>query len=293
MTATRPVSVSFALKFTLFFLLVAYPNLGEAGISRKCLYSLGLWVNAASMVNDQGKLLQLQDLQQAKTITIQVADRKGFGLKGAVYVVLDTAGIDGLPETGSLVVKFPHSRKFIEDPLPKAEKENMEEAEGYHVILTHAAAIGARPELANRDLAWEEGKVPIAPIFKTITTERGTLLFKPELTGPKLSELLVGKRSTDLSSEMQQSLHDIYLFVDAVRDTVQKTTDGQLPPEPYVIDYNVTNLIWVSDPEQMQLVGLSRPSFVFVEGTRWAWPDLKLRLDPSKIDQRVPIGVGR
>lgn len=239
-------------------------------------------------VDYSNRKLVLHDLKRGTDIKLSLGKQVGFGGWGSVYRVEDVSGAEGLPDWGrqdekpsTKVAKFPHSIGFLytDKPLKMTEREmRLEEASYSAVVNPLTIARIENSPLFPKTSAWRRGTLPVLPM-KAYETNKGTIIFKSEVTGRTLTSLLPSDALTvdavqkALTPEMIDSLHDIYELARTIYREVKKievdnssaistsSTEGFFP------DIHRTNLVWIERPGDLKYFGLSRPSFILIELT--------------------------
>jgi len=243
----------------------------EASLLSSCVRSLTQLALPYAVEYHSGKTIRPINFELDSSELI-LGERIGLGDRGGLYRIKQGSSLAGIPTTVvGLVAKIPHTIRFSGNPKPhpEAELEMKREIQTYDLLKSKWDAVELDPQFP-KNPAWKGGVIPTAPILKSFESKQGTLLIKPEIHGESL-KTLYEKNGGNLPQEMESSLRDIYSTIKAIsaqvrtpiQDASQKWTEGR----PFYTDINPANLVWVSNPAQMALLGLNRPSFVFYEIT--------------------------
>jgi hypothetical protein len=208
-----------------------------------------------------GKSISVHLPDTKDPISVQLVEKLGDGLGAAVYTV-KSSYFDQKEANGGVVAKLAHSPKWRSEPRPFPVLNSFSDDE-YRQFLDLKESL---PELRRdpgfpKDFGWEKdpGRLPVAEILKKGQLDDGTtVLFKTEIHGSSAQE--IGEKYGDNPPpKMIEGLRKIYDFSQALYRTVK--TDGH----PFMLDIYPSNLIWVESPEDLKIMGLSRPSFVMPE----------------------------
>jgi len=211
-------------------------------------------------------------------VEVKVGKRLGFGMKGAVYD-LDAVANHPFVQSGiEYVAKISHVGRRTGLLKKLFLKVLTEEEAVFRSLVSSLPQLEAHADYP-KDAAWEKGSFPIVPIVAVGKTNQFShVLVKTKLKGmfvkdiAKLvtdAKLANGDRGpisvADLPADMAASLREWYQLSQAATQTVKITPEGK--PERFItcLDINPDNLVWVTDPQQMALYRLKRPSFVAVE----------------------------
>lgn len=251
-------------------LLVFSPS-AEAGLINSCVRTLTQLALPYAVEYHTGKTIRPLD-PEADSSELILGERIGLGDRGGLYRIQKSSNITGVPPSfAGLVAKIPHTVRFSKDPKPhaQAELEMKREIHTYKLLESKWSEVERDVKFPN-DPAWVKGAIPTAPIIKSFESKEGTVLIKPEIKGESL-QAIYEKGKGDLSKEMKDSLREIYSTVKAissqVKTPIEDSTGVWTEGRPFYTDINPANLVWVSNPAQMNLLGLKRPSFVFYEIT--------------------------
>lgn len=216
---------------------------------------------------DNRILLLSNKSKEGGMIGIALKDKLGAGFFGSVVRLefVSDPEIDrqirtykGVEFSRGIVAKFPHSLKYVGfgRALPFTHSENVHEVEGYNEGENALPEI-EKSESYPKDAAWNKGRMPVVPITHTINTERGLVIFKPELEGKGLKQIAkeFAANGEQLPEKYERGLRDMYDFVQAVYGGAKGRTTDIRPP----------NLMWVEDPALLEFLGYTRPGFVLFE----------------------------
>ncbi len=208
-----------------------------------------------------------------KAVRLVTGDPLGNGMSGAVLKLENFTG--DLPEgypRDALVVKvplafrlpgigtfaFPHSKVFQrgEARLESRLREQVAKVES--------------SEFFPKDPAWEKGVLPAPPILSVLDTPYGKWIVKPVIRGTSLTRLVDKSGVAGLTPEMKRSLHELYDLTQALFDQAtafgkSALSTGGTRVHAFKLDLNPSNLVWVTEPDQMRMYGLKRPSFMLFE----------------------------
>ncbi|MCA9666109.1 MAG: hypothetical protein KC503_10995 [Myxococcales bacterium] len=217
---------------------------------------------------------------------IQLGKLVGKGFFGAVYHLAAPHPLVPASHAGEpLIVKTAHAPRYrplrrlarwlmrkqagTDPPLDIATKRLQLELQTYRFLESRASRIAAAPSYP-KDTAWRRGALPVAPILATANTNAGPVLLKPFIRGESPKQII--KRYGKLTPEMRRSLREIYDFVQAAGEAIHVAKSSGLAPikeqrggEALSLDARPHNLMWITKPEVLRSLGLSRPSFILVE----------------------------
>jgi len=256
------------LIFILSALLVWSP-VSEAGIVGSCVRTLTQLALPFAVEYHTGKTLKPKSNDSS---SIVLGERIGLGDRGGLYRINRSSVIEGVsPTTVGFVAKIPHTVRLSSGlgPHPQAELEMKREIQTYDLLKSEWKNVESDSHFP-KDPAWKTGKIPTAPILKTLETKEGTILIKPEIKGESLKRLYE-EHQGKLPQEMETSLREIYSMIKAVsaqvKTPIQDSNGDWIEGRPFYTDINPANLVWVSNPAEMNILGLKRASFVFYEMT--------------------------
>ncbi len=242
----------------------------EAALLNSCVRTLTQLVLPYAVQYHTGKTIRPKIIDDPTSLLL--GERIGLGDRGGVYRISKSSTLPGIPlTTVSLVAKIPHTVRFLgkDAPHPQAELEMKREIHTYDLLKSNWDKIEKDPQFP-KDAAWKSGVIPTIPILKSFESKQGTILIKPEIQGESLKTLNEQYRG-QLPIEMASSLREIYSTIKAisaqVKTPIQDAEGNWSEGRPFYTDINPANLVWVSNPAQMNLLGLKRPSFVFYEIT--------------------------
>lgn len=257
--------------FLILTSLVILSPTAEAGFVGSCVRSLTQLALPYAVEHHSGKTLRPID-NESDPSELVLGDRIGLGDRGGLYRISKDSEISGVsPSFTGLVAKIPHTIRFSGNPKPhpQAELEMKREIHTFNLLKSKWNKVEKDPEFP-KDPAWKAGVIPTAPILKSFESKQGTVLVKPEIRGESLREIYDKGRGI-LPKPMEDSLREIYSTIKAissqVRTPIQDSEGNWSEGRPFYTDINPANLVWVSNPAQMNLLGLKRPSFVFYEIT--------------------------
>jgi hypothetical protein len=246
-------------------------SVSEAGIVSSCTRILTQLALPFAIEYHNGKTIR-PDTHENDSSSITLGERIGLGDRGGLYRIDRSSIVEGVPPTTvGLVAKIPHTIRLSNGsgPHPQAELEMKREIQTYDLLKSQWKNVESDSQFP-KDPAWKTGKIPTAPILKSFQSKEGTILIKPEIKGDSLKKLYEENRGK-LPEDMETSLKEIYAMIKAVssrvKTPIQDSNGGWVEGRPFYTDINPANLVWVSNPAEMNLLGLKRPSFVFYEMT--------------------------
>ncbi|MBX9765885.1 MAG: serine/threonine-protein kinase [Bdellovibrionales bacterium] len=179
--------------------------------------------------------------------------RLGSGYNGTVYKVRSLSKNSIFPTVGKFGNLYMWSpRVSPEEPSLKREWEDSLLIEGYRM---------------------KSGEpLPVLPILDLLQTDHGIMLLKPLATGLFLSDIKkqYGARVHDLPSEMRSSIRRIFHFAQTLNQKVEVVRDGT--GVGFKLDIKPENLVWITDPRILKVLGLLTPQFVLIEATHSKHP---------------------
>lgn len=202
-----------------------------------------------------------------------IGDHVGSGVYGAVYRLsasTEPGLAKALSEGRRLVMKFPHAVKVggRARPLRATNRASNNEVREFADLESQFPQVSAHPGFP-ANAPWT--RLPVVPILRSIESDAGTIIIKPEITGMGLKELFQ-KYGTNLPKDIERGLREYYDFAQSLNQTVKVSVNrrGQQVTEGFSADLRPPNLIWVDDPEMFSLLGMTRPGFSSYELTQLA-----------------------
>ena len=205
-------------------------------------------------------------LLKTKKGEIRLGRKLGAGAMGEVYEIIAD---DGGPPTQ--VIKLPRVSKATGKPFRYSENSLKREVEDYTTVKNSLEKAQKDPRFP-KSPGWTKDTIPMVTIEDVEETEEGTGLVKPYTRAKALSKM------DDLTPEQVESLRELYDF----SDSVEAAIPAKLGQMRFKVDIKTSNIIWVDEPHLMNRMGLSRPSFVFMELSRARIQIKKRPLPPRK-----------
>lgn len=216
------------------------------------------------------------DKTMAQSIELNLTSLLGVGVTGSVHTIdPDSSGLHdlGLPPK-DYVAKIPHAIRFTGGYLnfPHANIAQRLEVRFLEIIRPQIFTLEAS-SFFPKNPAWIPGTLPIAEIVKLVRTNKGIILIKRNLRGVTPADIW-NRYGESLPPEILDGLKDIYDLAQAMFESVLMPGAHPLLPKglvrqtlrrPFLLDINLTNLIWIEDPRDFQDFGLKRAGFVFCE----------------------------
>ncbi|MBX9769086.1 MAG: hypothetical protein K2X47_17555 [Bdellovibrionales bacterium] len=158
--------------------------------------------------------------------------------------------------SGALVAKFPNRILGFPGPLSKAQSDLRKEWRLFQELKRIYPEI-QRDKRFPQFSGWSSDQPPVVPILGIEETTDGPFVLKtkvPPGSFPKDLAQIFKANGGRLTSEMEESLFHIYEFL--------QVSGQKLGIWP---DARAANLVWISDPGMMKILGFKIPNFAMLE----------------------------
>ncbi|MBS1961971.1 MAG: hypothetical protein JST04_07130 [Bdellovibrionales bacterium] len=216
----------------------------------------------ANVANLSNTAIRVEDGEKGTQIELRLGRRVGRGTRGAFYPIENPEVLGLSAEFSDWGVKIPHSTPFLrtfKDLDPSFNGQATREEFRLFSKLTDLYAEAAKlPEFPHA-AAWSATRFPTLDIERAIEHELGFLLVKRKLRGAKSLMDLGDEGLRELPPEMVESLEDVF----AMSAAIEKASRAR--GAVIYLDIAPSNLLWVSESEDLAALSMKKPGFVLVE----------------------------
>lgn len=218
-----------------------------------------------NVANLSNTAIRVDDAGRGAQVELRLGPRVGRGTRGAFYPIENPEALGLSAEFSDWGVKIPHSTPFFRtfkdlDPSFNGQATREE----FHLFskLTDLYAEAAKLPEFPKAAAWSAERFPTLAIERAIEHDLGFLLVKRKLRGAKSLMDLGDEGLRELSPEMIEALRDVF----AMSAAVEKASRAR--GAVIYLDIAPSNLLWVSESQDLAALSMKKPGFVLVEADK-------------------------
>lgn len=219
----------------------------------------------ANVSDRSNTAIEIDDAENGKRVELRLGPRVGRGTRGAFYPIENPEALGLSAEFSEWGLKIPHSTPFFRtfknlDPSfnGRATLEEFHLFSELSDLYAEAAGLAEFPKNA----AWGAGHFPTLAIERAIEHDLGFLLVKRKLRGAKSLMDLGDAGMRELPPEMVDALRDVFAMSAAIENA------SQARGAVVYLDIAPSNLLWVSEANDLAALSMKKPGFVLVEADK-------------------------